>query len=205
MKQLLAISFLFAVSKLTVLGLDLTPVAGYRDLEGVKVPNVKFRDGTYWVSWEPPWPISTGSTSKLVVNPPAHPNSTITWEIQRPIADEKGPPHVESLAEDVTKWAAKLLGVDAGALKLNAANQSPYRLNSCASTEFSFQYVLNNRSFGASISYVDLKETERLFLISIAPLDSFPTIRNAAIASMFSVEWEAAALVKPVGSLSPSP
>lgn len=198
--------FLGAIQGATTLyALDLTPILAFRDLEGVKLPIVQFNDGNSIVSWDPPWPISTGSAKKLALVPQSL-HTTVTLELVSLGPGDEKPPESSAEADAIVKWVPKFLPGDISDLNLIEAVASPYRLNGNSSHEFTVFYSVNDRKLGASISYVNVKDTERLMLVIIGPLDTFPATRNTVIASMFSIDWETAQTVKsPSGSLPPSP
>ena len=174
-----------ALAPLPAIALDLTPHAGFRELEDIKIPVVELMDGAAKVIFQPPsgWQVS-GGRSLLNLIPP-NPNEAIV-ELR---IDTASAPDLEA-PEDVEKWCRKFLPTPATQIVLAGDAASPFTLHGLPSREFTYSYTYQARQFTASVAVVDLSPGQRLSLIVIAHPDKFKPTCESVVRSMFTFEWQ---------------
>lgn len=169
------------------LALDLTPTPSFTELEGVQIPQTTFRDGSRKVLWSAPWPISGGG-AKITLYPPEPPQAFMKLEV-RLLKAEDVPPGLPPAPEALQSWILPYIPADSTEVVPVAAARGGYQLQGAPSVEFTFTYLSQSRRFSTAVSYVDLNEKERLYVIVTAPLSSFAKIHQTAISSMFRMSW----------------
>ena len=167
--------------------LDLTPIPAFRELEGVKIPVTTFKDGSRIVTWQQPWPISGGG-ARVSLFPPDPPQAVMTLEI-RPRKEGDIPPDIAPPPEVLQKWVKPFIPNDATELVPTVTIRGSYLLDSKPSKEYTFTYLSQARRFGTSVSFVDLSDKERIFVVVTAPALSFAAVHATAISSLFQMEW----------------
>lgn len=172
---------LLALAPCLAKALDLTPAAGFRDLEGIKIPIILFSDAGKKISFQPPakWNISGGGTA-LGLYPADLPDAALQLRVF-PIK-----PLAPGVIEDLEKWCRALLPQDAAQPKLESENENVFTLGPLPSREFTYSYAAQGRRFTTSIAVVDWNERERLAVVVTARAADFPAAHEAAMRSMFS-------------------
>jgi hypothetical protein len=177
-----------ALSTAALHALDLTPTEGFRELEGFRIPVVRFSDGARRVVYQPPagWRISGGGES-LQVLPPDRVEAAVQFRThRRPPLGENGS------AEDFDAWSRSLLPPAATDIAALGAADGQFTLGAQPSRARRFSYAHSGRRFLASVAAVDLGDTERLSVVVIARESDFKGIHDEAIASLFSWQWDEA-------------
>ena len=169
------------------MALDLSPTPGFRILEGFKVPILTFRDGERSVRWQPPadWNLSAGE-AKLLLSSTEFAGATIEVQV---LPRQPGGRDVLATPEQRQTWLRRFLPQDARDASVAAENGSPFTLRGLPSVETVFQFASQARRLTSSISVVDLNEHQRFVLNITSRAVDFATVREAAIASMFSWSW----------------
>lgn len=172
----------------TARALDLTPIPGFKELEGIKIPVVLFSDGAKKIQYMPigDWHLSGGGKT-LNLTPP-----DVDQASMRFMLIEKKAPEAQVAAsaapEDLQAWAKQFIPPGAKHVTFVTKVPSPFTLEGHGSNEFIFTYALYGSGETISISIVDLSDTERMVVIISARTKDFEPIHKACIASMFS--WE---------------
>ena len=175
------IPLLLALTPFVAKALDLTPVAGFRELEGFKIPIVFFSDAEKKIAFQPPakWTLSGGGAALGLY--PAEPADAALQLRVLPIK-----PLGPGVTEDLEKWCRALLPQDAAEPKLESESENVFTLGPLPSREFTYSYAARGRRFITSIAIVDWTERERLAVIVTARAADFPATHEAAMRSMFS-------------------
>ena len=165
--------------------LELTPREGFRELEGFRIPVLKFADDGSEVTWQPPsnWRVSGGG-ERVTVYPPERAQAAMALQ-----TFPRKPAPAESL-EDLAEWARRLLPQDATDVSAADVRENPFTLEHLASTEFIFRYASQGSRFTTAIAIVDLSVDQRLAVIVSARAEDFGAVHEDALASMFSWQWK---------------
>ena len=99
-------------------------------------------------------------------------------------------PLAPGVAEDLTKWSLAFLPRDAADVALQGKAESPFTLEGRPSEEFTYSYSAEGRRFTASVVVCNLNERERLTVTITARVADFKTVREEAVASLFSWDWQ---------------
>ena len=167
--------------------LDLTPIHAFRELEGFRIPIVRFADGQRKVSYQPPdkWQVSGGGGSLLVL-PPGRDQAALRFQVlPRPSnsAEQAGKP------EDFERWTRGLLPPDAAEVTKESECAGQFTLGAQPSRAVIFAYTAAGQRFRASVACVDLNDKERLAVVVSARAPDFKAVQEEAIASLFSWNW----------------
>ena len=164
--------------------LDLTPLHGFRELEGFKIPIVCFTDGSRKVSYQPPaqWRIS-GSGDSLQLSAGTREQAVLQFRVC------PRPPMADGAGEDFERWARALLPGDATDIVRQAEATGQFTLGAQPSRELTFSYRASARGFQSSVAWVELGDRERLAVIVTARTPDFKAVHDEAIASLFSWNW----------------
>lgn len=184
MRALTLLLTALALAPLSAHALDLTPVSGFRELEGFKIPIVRFTDGDQKVSYQPPakWRVA-GSGQLLELYPEDRPDVQTQF---RTIALKSTDP---DKAENLEEWCRQFLPKDAEKAVFDGETLSPFTLRALSSREFIYTYVTQGRRFTTSVAVVDLSPQERLSVITTAKVNDFKATREEVLRSLFSMEW----------------
>ena len=168
--------------------LDLTPFVDERELEGFRIPIVRFGDGKRRVSYRPPlkWRV-TGSETDLSLFPPNRTGCAVKFSVRpRP----PGPGEGGDARGELKKWAQSLLPADVGEVALLGEKDSPFMMGKQASHEFIFAYEYRGARFTRSVAVVDFSNKQRFMVVVDARPEDFESIHKETITSMFSWEWD---------------
>ncbi len=172
---------LLALAPLAAKALDLTPEPTFRDLEGVKIPILRFSDDGKKISLQPParWRVSGGGAS-LSLLPPETQDAGLLLRILALT------PRAPEVTEDLDKWCRAQLPKDASEPKLESEVENGFTLGPLGSREFTYSYAAQGRRFTTSVAVVDWNERQRLAVIVTARAADFAATHDAAIRSMFT-------------------
>lgn len=164
-----------------VSAVDLTPAHGFRDLEGFRIPVVRFADGARRITYQPPakWRVSGGGES-LHLFPPACDEASMQL-------CSKGRRTTE---ENSDAWTRDLLPPTSAGVERIGESAGLFTLGAQPSRAVTYTYSLSGRRFQASIATVDLSEKEQLVVIVTARQHDFKVVHDEAIASLFSWQWD---------------
>lgn len=166
--------------------LDLTPVPGFRELEGFRIRIVQFSDGTRKINYQPPgnWNLSGGGR-ELKLIPPDVDQASMRFVL----VEKKAPGALDAAAaaaEDLQAWAMQFIPAGSKDVAFVSKTQNPFLLEGHSTDEFIFTYSLYGSRETISISVVDRTDTERMVVAISARTKDFEPIHKAGIASMFS-------------------
>ena len=169
------------LAPLTAHALDLTPERAWRDLEGCKIPIVRFADEGKKVNFQPPvkWNVSGGGTS-LNFYPPDCPDAVMHFRVITRRPPEPG------LKEDLEKWCRGMLPADAADPTLEGETTNPFTIGLLPCQDYTYSYSALGRRFCTSVSVVDWSEKQRFAVVVTARLTDFKAIHETAMRSMFS-------------------
>ncbi len=164
--------------------LDLTPIQSFRELEGIKIPMVRFSDGSRSVTFQPPsqWRVSGGG-DRVQILPSEFQRALFQLHVcERPEVSA-------GQEEDLGKWTLSLLpdGAEEVVPKGEAVGQ--FTLGAVPSNERTYSCNLGGRPSTVSVAWVDLGEKERLAVLVIASDKDFKAVHEEAIRSLFSWSW----------------
>jgi len=164
--------------------LDLTPTRGSRDLEGFRIPVVRFTDGAEKVAYQPPagW-ILNGGGDLLSLYPTDRPDVLMQFHVTvlEPLA--------ANAVEDFDAWCRRFLPPDATQTALDAETVSAFTLRGRPSRESTYRYVAQGRRLLTTVAVVDVSSRERLSVVITARSADFKAAREEAIRSLFSMNW----------------
>lgn len=169
--------------------LDLTPIPGVREMEGVKIPIVLFEDGARKISYQPPrgWNASGGGASLSFYAPgDGHGWLKLMTVNKKPGSDAAA----NNTPEAWQAFSRQFLPKDAEEIALSKESVSPFTLEGRPSHQFTFTYLLAASRNTASIIVVDRNETQWLVILISADLPQFEAIQEQAVGSLFS--WRVA-------------
>ncbi len=168
-------------------GLDLTPRAGFKNLEGANISILKFAKGSVPISYQPPagW-AATGGPKAITLRPTEIPEAEFCMFVRA--RAEKSPALGSIGVEDLQKLAAAELPGRAEDVAVMAVNEGPFTIAAQASREVVCSFSLSGRKYQGSVALVDFSENERLVMIIHARPADFARMRSQAVASLFS--WQ---------------
>lgn len=177
---------LFALVPSVSFALDLRPEPGFREMEGIKIPVVRFADIAGKVRWSPPrgW-VMQYENRVLTLNPP---NPQSTFQI-RVISRTSGDREVLTKLDTLQRYCGQFLDTPAKGLAYKATTEGPYTIGPTPAREYLFESTQGGSNFKHSVSMLDLSDRERLVVVISAQAKDFEEVRDAAIQSLFS--WQA--------------
>lgn len=164
--------------------LDLTPTQSFRELEGIKIPIVRFSDGSRKVTYQPPtqWRVSGGGDRVQII-----PSGFQRALFQLRVCERPEIP--EGQEEDLGKWTLNFLPEGAEEVVPKGETAGQFTLGAVPSNERTYSYNLGGRANLASVAWVDVGEKERLVVLVIAGEKDFKAVHEEAISSLFSWSW----------------
>lgn len=167
--------------------IDLTPGHSVRELDGCKFPQLEFRDGGKKITYEMPagWtciPLDKYAISLLPPN-----NGSVSARIKfipTPgvlVLDEVQLQHLK-------ETATQLLPPEGRIMTEPVVTPNPILLNSHATCEIDFFFVLNSQRLRMSVLFVDLGDSQLRFSLISRPAD-FEELHKAFQQSWFTWQW----------------
>ena len=181
---------LAALAATPLRALDLTPQQTTRELEGIRIPILRFRDGPRRVTYQPPadWRVS-GTGRLLQLTPGSLEQALVVLRLEERPAPPKVEPVPAEAAEEFEQWARRLLPPQATHIERVGESANRFTLGPASSRELLFTYTSPAGRFSAAIAAVDLDERERLAVIVTVRREAFARLHEEAIASLFSWQW----------------
>lgn len=166
--------------------LDLTPVPGFKELEGIKIPIVQFSDGKGKINYQPPgnWNLSGGGTELKLLPQEVDQASMRFVLVEKKAPDGQDP--ASATAEDLQAWAMRFIPAGSKEVAFVSKTENPFMLEGHSTDEFVFTYSLYGSLETISISVADRSDKERMVVIISARTKDFDPIHKAGITSMFS-------------------
>jgi hypothetical protein len=179
---------LLALLPVNALALDLKPIPDFKELEGVRIPLLRFNDAQNRITWKPPagWRM-TFEQGLLTFLPKNRTHASFElMVVPRKPRDNEPLAKAESLQE----YVAGLLPKAATNIVYKGGNDGPFTLNAIPAREFLFEFQEPGHPTQASLNVVDLNDRERLLVLITAQPKDFEETRGTAIQSMFSWQVE---------------
>lgn len=169
--------------------LDLTPIRGFRESDGIRIPVIYFTDAKRKVSYQPPsdWRVAAGGAS-MQMFPPAYTQAVMQFAV----SERKG--ETEAAAETQDVWERSLRErLPAGAVDIEKVEDCAGRftINQSASRDVTFAYTITGHRFQATVAVVDISDAQRLTVVVSARQADFKAFSGEAFGSLFS--WHAMA------------
>jgi hypothetical protein len=182
-----SLALLLAVAMPVSAAIDLSPTASVRELEGVKFPELIFRDGADTVSYEPPSGWSYRGNANILTLTPAHKNEAQA-SIQV-LASSRGAPQLTParLAE-LKQVAIDLVPKDAGSVKVIAEEQNPLKIDGRDTFGVTLAYTFYGQSFQSYILFCDLETSQLRFRLVCASRDH-SELAKLFQSSLCSLQW----------------
>ena len=168
--------------------LDLTPLEGFKELEGMKIPVVLFTESRGKVQYKPPgnWKL-IGKGNAISLIPPNVDQVLVKFiAFNKKKSGTAAPPAAPETSEELKAWAVQFIPVGAKEVAFDKEVPSPFTLEGRESSEFIFNYVLSGSPETVSVAITDLNEAERFVAIVSARKKDFDALHQQTIASLFS-------------------
>ncbi len=177
-----------AVLSSTAAALDLTPQEGFKDLEGFKMPVIRFADGARKVTWRPPadWRMSF-EDGRLLLLAKAYTHASVELRVVRRVA---GDTDMLSRPAALERYLGNLLPKTAKGASVTGTVEGAFTINGIAAREFLFDFQEPSHPSRGSIGIVDLNDRERLLVLITSQPRDFEQVRAAGVESMFSWQEE---------------
>ena len=166
--------------------IDLTPKDTFYEVEGIRAPNVSFRNGAQDVTYSPPgnWVLSGGG-QKLSLTPKDKIQAGATISV---LPTREAPPAAtEENLKLYTEVASKLLPQDATKIEVIEAIVSPLQISGRPMIEVKLAYVFFGQQFRMNVLFMPRAKEELRFQMSARTSD-YPEIYKAFRASLFSMQ-----------------
>ena len=166
--------------------IDLTPKDTFYEVEGIRVPNVSFRNGDRDVAYSPPgnWALN-GEGQKLSLTPKNKIQAGATISV---LATREPPPAAtEENLKHYTGVASKLLPVDATKIEVIEAIVSPLQISGRPMIEVTLAYVFFGQQFRMNLLFMP-REKEELRFQMVARTNDYPELFQAFRSSLFSMQ-----------------
>ncbi len=166
--------------------IDLTPKESFYTVEGIRVPNVTFKNGTKEFTYSPPanWLLSGGG-NKLTVAPLDGVQAGATIEVQTAHG-----PVPAATAENIKTYsdiAASLVPREASKVEVVEAIVCPMRISGKAMIEVTLTYTFFGQLFRANVLFMPRERETLRFQFSSRATD-YPALAKNFRSSLFSVQ-----------------
>ena len=188
MRHIFSLFIALGVAITRLQALDLTPIDGFRELEGIKIPVVFFADDARKVQWQAPaqWRFVGGGDS-LALYPATTPDAAMELRIISRKAAEA--PDGTANPQAIANWVQPLLPVQAGKATFLREIPSPFLLGGLTSRELTFTYSLLGKDCKTSVALVNLDLEHSLAVIIYSRPDQFDLMHDEGTRSMFRWVW----------------
>lgn len=166
--------------------IDLTPKDTFYEVEGIRVPNVSFRNGAKEVTYSPPgdWVLSGGG-QKLSLTPKDKIQAGATISVLA--TREPAPAATEENLKLYTEVASKLLPTDATKIEVIEAIVCPLQISGRSMVEVTLAYVFFGQQFRMNLLFMPREKEELRFQV-VARTSDYPELFKAFRASLFSMQ-----------------
>jgi len=188
-----AITFTAASAALALLGaasagaqIDLTPTDSFYEVEGIRAPNVTFRNGTKNITYTPPgnWTLSGGG-DKLTLTPLDSIQAGGT--IENIPTREPLPAATTDNVKVYSDMAVKLLPPGASKVELVEAAVCPMRISGKAMVEVTLSYTFYGQPFRMNVLFMPRDKEQLRFQFSSRAAD-YPALFKNFRGSLFSMQ-----------------
>jgi hypothetical protein len=179
---------LLLLTPIAALALDLNPMPTFKELEGVKIPQIQFKDGSGRVLWSPPrdWRTSY-EEGRLVLIPKDRTHAAMELRVIPRVGTDQ---EVLTTAEKVAKYAGTFLPKASTDVVMKSTNDGPFTIGPLGAKEYLLDFQEPGHPSKASFNVINLNDRERLLVIITAQPKDFDDVRSVAIQSMFSWQVE---------------
>lgn len=166
--------------------IDLTPKDTFYEVEGIRVPNVTFRNGAKDITYSPPagWVLSGGG-QKLSLTPKDKVQAGAT--IQVIPSREPAPAATEENIKIYTEIATKMLPSGASKAEVVEAIICPMQLSQRPLVELTLGYVFFGQPFRMNVLFLPREKEEVRFQFSARAAD-YAALLRVFRASLFSIQ-----------------
>lgn len=165
--------------------LVLTPRESFYEVEGIRFPNVTFRDGAKNVTYSPPhgWKLSGGG-ARLSIEPPDIIQSGATIQV---LPAKESLPLTEKELKVYGERAVSLVPRDAAKVEVVEAVVSALRICGKPLAEVTVTYAFFGQTFKMNVLFLPRAEEEVCFKL-IARAADFDALQKAFRTSLYSIE-----------------
>jgi hypothetical protein len=166
--------------------IDLTPTESFYEVEGIRVPNVSFRNGAKNITYTPPanW-ILSGGGKKLTLTPRDSVQAGATMETAA--AREPWPDATEENIKTYSDLAASLVPREATKVEVVEAIVCPMRISGKAMVEATLTYSFFGQQFRMNVIFMP-RGKEQLRFQFIARAADYPPLFKAFRSSLYSMQ-----------------
>ncbi len=166
--------------------LDLTPTESFYEVEGIRVPNVSFRNGPKNVAYSPPgdWTLSGGGR-KLALSPPEAVQAGATIETEpAPMALPPASPENIKAYRDL---AVSLVPREGSKVEILEAIICPMQISGKPMIEVTLSYTFFGQPFRMNVLFMP-REKEQLRFRLVARATDYPPLFKAFRSSLFTMQ-----------------
>ena len=165
--------------------LDLTPVDSFYEVEGIRVPNVTFRDGARDVTYTPPptW-ILCGRGKAITLTPP---NSIQAGAVVQAIPAKYLLAATPENLKAYTELALELVPREAANVEVVETVICPLRISGRPLVEATLNYVFFGQQFRMTIFFLP-REKEQVRIQFSSRASDFPPLFKAFRTSLYSMQ-----------------
>ena len=165
--------------------LNLTPAESFYEVEGIRVPNVTFRDGAKDIAYTPPagWSLSGGG-KKLTLTPPDAIQAGATIEA---VSVKDAPPATAANLQAYSEIALGLVPREAVKAEVIEATVCPMRISGRPLVEVTLSYVFFGQPFRMNLLFLPREKEHLRFQFSSRTAD-FPPLLKAFRTSLYSMQ-----------------
>ena len=166
--------------------IDLTPKESFYEVEGIKAPNVEFKNGPKKITYTPPanWTLSGGG-NRLSLIPLDSIQAGAT--IETVPAKEPLPAATEANVKLYSDFAVKLLPQGASKVEVVEALVCPMRISGKAMIEVTLSYSFYGQPFRMNILFMPRQNEQLRFQFSARATD-YPAMFKNFRSSLFSMQ-----------------
>ena len=178
--------FLLAMSAGAYAELDLTPMASFYEVEGVRAANVEFRDGSNRVKYTPPaaWNLSGGG-KRLTLTPPDAVQAG-AMIVSEPVRQVQPAATAES-AKAYGEIAKRLAPDGASKIEVVEATVSPLEISGKAMVDITLSYSFFGQMFRMNVLIMPREKEQLRFQISARAAD-YPALFKTFRSSLYSMQ-----------------
>jgi hypothetical protein len=166
--------------------IDLAPTKSFYEIEGIRIPNISFRNGARKVSYTPPadWVLS-GSGSQLTLTPrdSVQASATIVTESARA-------PVPPAAAENIKVYRELAVGLaprEATKIEVIEAVVCPMRISGQSMVEVTLTYTFFGQLFRMNVLFM-ARDQEQVRFQFTARIGDYPPLFQAFRRSLFSMQ-----------------
>jgi len=165
--------------------LDLTPVDSFYEVEGIRVPNVTFRNGAKDVTYTPPprWALC-GRGKKLTLTPP---NTIQAGATMQAITAKNAPPATPENLKAYSELALELVPREAANVEVVETVICPLRISGQPLVEATLNYVFFGQQFRMNVLFLSREKEQMRFQFSSRAAD-FPPLLKTFRTSLYSMQ-----------------